>query len=277
MGTEARLAGHYAQVGLVDRIRDGLRRLGKSEAEVTVEDLAPVDDFHVGGRRATRHLLDQLELTAADRVLDVGCGIGGASRFAAATHGCRVTGVDLTERYVEAGNQLSDWVGLGGRVRLTVGNVLALPLADESIDKAFMLHVGMNIPDKQPLAEEVCRVIAPGGLFGVYDIMRIGDGELDFPVPWASTVEQSALATPDVYAEALGAAGFEVLSVNDRHAFALGFFEKMKVASAGGAGPPPLGLHLLMGPDAPVKYRNMMNNTLNGRIAPFEIVARKPG
>ncbi len=275
MTDSALVSKHYTRGDLLGAIRAGVEKLGKAPATVTIDDLAPVDEFHIGGRVATRSFLDQLSLVAADLVLDVGCGIGGSSRFAAHTYGCRVTGVDLTEEYVATGNALCGWVGLQDRVTLTQSNVLALQLPDVGFDKAFMLHVGMNIADKTALAKEVGRVLKPGGRFGIYDVMRASDEPLVFPVPWATVAEGSCVASPGDYRHALRAASFEIIHEQDRRGFALEFFERLKAQSAARTGPPPLGLHLLMGPTAITKVQNMIDNIAAGRIAPVEMIARK--
>lgn len=269
------VSDHYTRGDLLDAIRAGIEKSGKTPATITIDDLALVDEFHIGGRVATRAFLDQLSLAGADHVLDVGCGIGGSSRFAAHAYGCRVTGVDLTDEYVATGNVLCEWVGLRDHVTLTQGNVLTLKFPDEAFDKAFMLHVGMNIADKAALAREVGRVLKPGGLFGIYDVMRIGDEPLRFPVPWATVAEGSWVASPHDYRRALTAAGFEIVHEQDRRGFALEFFERLKTQSAGRSGPPPLGLHLLMGPTALSKVQNMIENIAAGRIAPVEMIAQK--
>ena len=81
----SQVADHYARGGLIAAIRDGLARMGKTETTVTAEDLAPVDEFHIGGRASTGDLAQQLALAAEDRVLDIGCGLGGPARQIAAT------------------------------------------------------------------------------------------------------------------------------------------------------------------------------------------------
>lgn len=65
-----------------------------------------MDEFHIGGRLATESFLGRLDIGAGHHVLDVDCGLGGGSRFAAQRYGCRVPGVDLTQEYVETGNEL---------------------------------------------------------------------------------------------------------------------------------------------------------------------------
>ena len=112
----SRVADHYARGDLVEAIREGLARIGKSETTVTADDLAPVDEFHIGGR-ATDALARQLSLAAEDRVLDIGCGLGGPARQIAAKYGCGVTGIDLTHDYVDAG-KCSLWMAAFGGARV---------------------------------------------------------------------------------------------------------------------------------------------------------------
>ncbi|MEZ5658657.1 MAG: class I SAM-dependent methyltransferase [Burkholderiaceae bacterium] len=277
MINEDTLARHYAQGNVLEAITAGIARLGKTPQTVTIDDLAPVDEFHVGGREATSAFLDQLGISGDDHLLDIGCGLGGASRLAAHRYGCRVTGIDLTAEYVQAGNTLCAWLGMADRIRLEQGNATVLMQPAASFDRATMLHVGMNIADKQGLARGVWRVLRPGGVFGIYDLMRVGDGELTFPVPWASEPGASALARPDDYHAALVGAGFEIIGERNRREFALEFYERMRGKAAAAGGPPPLGLHLLMGPQAATKLKNMIQNIARGNIAPIELIARKPG
>jgi ubiquinone/menaquinone biosynthesis C-methylase UbiE len=266
---------HYNHGGLLSAIRDGVQRLGKSADTVSVDDLGPVDEFHIGGRVATEIFLDQLDITADDSVLDVGCGLGGASRFAAQRYGCRVTGIDLTDEYVKTGNVLCAWVGLDNLITLEKGDATATPYPDGAFDTSYMMHVGMNISDKQSLASELHRILRPGGRLGIYDVMRVGNGALRFPVPWATNPEESEVAWPDEYRVALEAAGFRLIAESDRREFALEFFSQLQ-ARTEGAESAPLGLHVLMGDSAPEKVRNMIENVSQHRVAPVEIIVERP-
>ncbi len=182
---------HYSHGRLLDAILSGVGALGKTPDTVSVDDLAPVDEFHIGGRQASEDFIGQLGLSSDDLVLDVGCGIGGTARYVASTRGCRVSGLDLTPEYIETGQALCAWVGLADRVDLSRGSALAMPFESAHFDAAIMLHVGMNIADKAGLFTEVNRVLRPGGTFGVYDIMRTSDDPLVYPVPWATVPETS--------------------------------------------------------------------------------------
>ena len=266
---------HYAHGDLTEAIRAALVKQGKRADAVTADDLAPVDEFHVGGRKASADFLDQLGFDKQTQVLDVGCGLGGPARFVANRYGSRVTGIDLTAEYVETGNALCQWVGLSENVSLHQGSALALPFGEASFDGAYMMHVGMNIEDKERLASEVARVLRPGAVFGIYDVMQTGPGELTFPEPWATTADLSAVAEVDRYNRALENAGFQLVAERNRRDFALASFAEMRARAAAAGGPPPLGLHVVMGRNAPEKTRNFNDNVAAGRIAPVELIARK--
>ena len=265
---------HYTHGRLIRAITDGLASLGRTPQTVTVDDLGPVDEFHIGGRAATDELMNQLDLVKTLHVLDVGSGLGGAARFVGSRYGSRVTGIDLTAEYVDTARTLSEWTGLGGLLRFHHGSALETPFADAEFDRAYMLHVGMNIADKRALFGEVARVLKAGGTFGIYDVMSTGEGALAFPVPWAATPEISAVASPETYKAALRASKFQIVAERNRRDFAIEFFRTMRARMTQTGGPPPLGLHLVMGPDAATKIGNMMANIERGVIAPVELIAR---
>ena len=270
------VASHYTHGSLLDAIRDGVRRLGKTVDQVEIDDLGPVDEFHIGGRIATENFLDQLDIDDTHHVLDVGCGLGGASRYATQRYGCQVTGVDLTPEYIDTGNTLSEWVGLSKQIHLEVGEATALSHSDSTFDRAYVMHVGMNIADKDSLAAELHRVVRPGGRIGVYDIMQVVDGDLQFPVPWAGEPAGSSVSSPATYKRALDTAGFNVLSERNHRDFALEFFANLQTRVVKSDGPPALGLHILMGDTRAAKLKNMIENISRNLVAPVEIIAEKP-
>ncbi len=124
------VSDHYANSDLTRAIQNGLTQLGKTTSTVTIDDLAPLDEFHIGGRKATEDLIGRLMIAAGYHVLDVGCGLGGPARFVADRYECRISGIDLTFDYVETGNRLCEWVGLSDRVKLCQATALSVPFRD---------------------------------------------------------------------------------------------------------------------------------------------------
>lgn len=275
MTNEREVSEHYRHGDLLTAIEIGLAGLQRSRDTVTVDDLAAIDEFHIGGRTASESFLEQLALSGQDHVLDIGCGLGGAARFVASRFRSRVTGIDLSEEYITTGNRLCEWVGLDGQIELQHGSVLSMPFTNASFSAGYMMHVGMNIEDKTGLFAEVGRVLRDGAVLGVYDVMRTADGELNYPVPWAASTGTSCVASPAQYKACLEEAGFELVTERDRREFALEFFSELQARAASRHGPPPLGIHILMGRTAPDKVSNMIANVSAGLIAPVELVARK--
>jgi ubiquinone/menaquinone biosynthesis C-methylase UbiE len=269
------LSDHYIHGNLLQAIKTSIAKLGITLDSVTIDDLAPVDEFHVGGREATENLLQQLNFPAKSHILDVGCGLGGAARYVAQNYNSHVTGIDITKEFVETGKSLCSWVKLEKQVALKQGSVTDLPFQDEHFDGGYMLHVGMNIEDKDQLFREIFRVLRQGSKFGVYDIMRISDGDIDFPVPWATEESASKLSTPEQYQQALIKAGFDISQQNNRSEYALDYFKRLSEKTAANGGPPPLGLHTLMKDSGMVKINNMVKKIAVGYIAPVEITLCK--
>lgn len=300
--SEHELTAHYGRTGVVDEVLTKLGLGAPDDDNAGGDDntgpldpgaLAGVDEFHLGGRAATTALLADLDLGPDDRVLDVGSGIGGAARTMATTIGCRVTGVDLTPAFVELARRLTAATGLADRVGFQVGSALDLPFADATepdegdeadeggaadggFDAVTMLHVGMNIADKDGLMAELARVVRPGGTVAVYDVMLLGDEPssepLGYPMPWSPDEANSHLAGPDRYRSAMGRAGLTPGPVVDRRPLVLEVLER-----AATAGPPPVHLGHLMGGDWPTMFGNLRAAMQAGLVAPTQITATRPG
>ena len=253
------IQAHYAGAKLAERIFRSLEEAGISRTGVTPEVLAPFDEFHVGGITATARVADRLGLDPAHHLLDVGCGAGGPARVVAVRTGCQVTGIDLTPDFIDAGVELNRFCELGDQVTLTQGSALDMPYGPESFERAMMLHVGMNIADKTGLMSEVYRVLKPGGIFAVYDMMKVGTAAVNFPMPWASTAVVSAVEPPQVYIDAALASGFRLSSQHDETKAATGFFRKILETR-----PEPA-------PNTPDRFRNLAMEVTSGNLAPTEL------
>ncbi len=257
---------HYGFSGLMKEIETGLKLAGKNINSLTVDDLAPIDEFHTRGRASTLEVAGLANLTASDLILDVGCGLGGTARFLAEQYKCNVTGIDLTKEYVSVGKKLTELVGLGERVTLHHGNALDLPFEDAHFDIVWTEHAQMNIADKNRFYSEIARVLKPGGRLLFHDIFMGSAGSPVYPTPWAEDESISALATEAEASSTLKQVGFEIkvwmVKVQESSEFFRQVSTKMKAD-----GPPPLGIHLLMGDNAKKKLQNYARNLNGNRVS----------
>lgn len=265
---------HYSRGQILDSILRALREEGKDLARLKPEDLAPVDEFHVRGREATVELACRASLEPGSRVLDVGCGLGGSARYLAAEQKCRVTGIDLTQEYVDVASALADMVGLSDQVAFRRASALAMPFDDGSFDVVWTQHVQMNIADKRAFYREIARVTRPQGLFLFHDIFQGDGGPLHYPVPWAEEPSISFLAAPGEVRQILEDLGFVIHDWVDKTEPSLQWIvaaiEKGKLS-----GQPPLGTHLLMGATAKTKLENAIRNLREGRFVVYQACAEQ--
>jgi len=252
----------YGSYSRIAAVQDALRAAGFGEGPIPWEALAQLDQFHVGGLAATRQLALRLAIVPRSRVLDVGSGLGGPSRFLAATYGCDVTGIDLTAPFVEIAEMLTQRTGLGDRVRSVVGDATDLPFDDVYFDIAWTQHVAMNIADRAGLYAGVYRVLVPGGRFAMYDVISGDSGPIEYPVPWASDVSVSYVTSAAEMRGALETAGFAIEVWEDTTQLALAWFAAPAPADAGhGAA---LALPIVAGADFPARAGNLARNIREG-------------
>lgn len=268
--TTATIRAHYGSAGLTERIKSALSSTVPDGQLLTVDELAPLDQFHVRGLLATAELASAAGVEPSTSVLDVGCGIGGPARSLAAVFGCKVTGVDLSPAFIDAAEYLTARTGLSSRVSFQVGDALHLPFKDAAFDVLLLQHVAMNIQDRGALYDEVARVLRPGGRFGTYDLV-IRRGEVAYPVPWAHDSSTSFLLTEADTRVALEQAGFTPIVWRDDTEAALEWFKKTM------AGPPQNGLSLavIMGQEMREMASNLARNVRENRLGVLFAVLKR--
>ena len=252
---------HYRATGLTERLKTALTALGSEDQRLTPQQLGALDQFHTRGLAATAELAQFTGITGDTVVLDVGSGVGGPARYLSATYGCRVTGVDLSEPFVDAARYLTERTGQSGQVSFQVASALELPFDDSHFDVVLLQHVAMNIAERPRLYREIRRVLKSGGKFATYDVV-LNSGEPHYPVPWARTPTTSFLLTAAATREAIESAGFHELRWQDDTEAA-----KTWVATLRASGPPPSpNLGVVMGPDFAQLAANMGRSFMEGRL-----------
>ncbi len=257
---------HYGGGGrLAQKIAEGLQSAGKSLDGIKTIDLAAIDEFHFRGRTATLEMAEKMRLSKDSNILDIGSGLGGAARTLAEEYGCQVTGIDLTREFCEAAGIMSGWVGLSDRTDFMQGDATNLPFSSDQFDAAMTLHVAMNIAAKDKVYEQVQRVLKPGGIFAIYDILQGEGGDAYYPAPWARDSSISHLASIEEMEEYLTNAGFKIIEVKDSTKESLNWLEA-RTKSGSDQNSSPFTTQILFGDIFPEMVRNQIIGLRERRI-----------
>ncbi|MGH2548045.1 MAG: class I SAM-dependent methyltransferase [Thermomicrobiales bacterium] len=275
MSDELTVEQHYGNDSFTNRITAALETAGFTGNDITWSDLAPLDQFHTRGLPASRELAAMLEIAPGSTILDVGCGIGGSSRFLAATFGGDVTGIDLTPSFIETAILLSERTGLADSTHFEVADALALPFPNESFDYAWTQHVAMNIHDRATFYSEIHRVLKPGGRLAIHDVMAGPITPLHFPVPWARNPELSYLMAPDHMRDLLIETGFAIVKWSDASGLTKSWLDERQRTAPKAPQPGALGLHMVMGPEFGEMFDNLARNISEERVAFVQTVVEK--
>jgi sarcosine/dimethylglycine N-methyltransferase len=261
---------HYGATSLTERLDAALGALGPQDLRLTPEQLGALDQFHTRGLAATAELARLAGITVAMSVLDVGAGIGGPARFLAATFGCRVTGVDLSEPFVQAARYLTERTGQGAQVSPD-GQRSGTSFRGRRFRRRVSAACGEEYsrpgaalprdPTRAHVKRQVC------------DLRR--RVEKWRAVPWARTPATSFLLTATATRDEIEPAGFRTIVWQDDTETAKAWIARLRAS-----GPPPSpNLSVIMGPDFAQLATNLGRNLIEGRLgvltAVFEAAAAK--
>lgn len=265
---------YYSPNGLYNKIVEALDKLGKDLSKITPDDLQPVDEFHIRGDTATKELIELSGFTPHMHILDVGCGVGGSTRRLSHETGCRVTGIDLSDEYIDAAERLTTLLGMEDKVDFLATSALDLPYEDNTFDGVWSLQMNMNVEDKLGWMRETFRVLKPGGRAVIYEVCGNKNTPQHFPVPWAQDASMSFLIPPDAFRSVIETAGFDIVSWKDKTDLAQKAFANAK-EPVGEPSLPVLGVYMLVGEDISTKAWNLHRNLDEERVSLIETLAVK--
>lgn len=225
---DTKLNNHYGKIDIVTKVLEQFKRKNIDINKITRKDLEFMEEFHIGGRVATRDMAEFAKIPAGAKVLDIGCGVGGPARTLTDEFSCEVIGVDVTPQFIDAAIKLSELVGMGDKMQFLVGNATKqLSFESKTFDYVWLQHVTMNIEDKQNLFYEIKRLLKDTGKLVFYEVIKGNDQELDFPVLWSPSQELSFLINEKAYKSLLQNAGLVEEVFEDRSDFAQNWFQKL--------------------------------------------------
>ena len=258
------IENHYLVNNLYDNILEKLKSIGVGINEVKRTDLSRVDEFHVRGLEVSKELAQNI-ISNNLKVLDVGCGLGGPARMLADEKNCMVTGLDLSQEFIDTAKALSKLVNLDSKTTFLKGDALDLPFEDNSFDVVWTQHVQMNILEKKKFYSEIFRVLKTGGKFLYYDIFKSSDNDINYPMPWASREDLSHLINITELEIIFNSLGFNSFSKKNQTNAGLNSIKQM-LSNIKEFGPPKMGLNVLMGKDTKEKILNAFNHFDRGDL-----------
>lgn len=268
---------HYNPSNLVVKIQQGLKQAGKSLEKLQSKDLSLLDQLHTGGAKATISLLKKTHPKPGDQVLDAGCGIGGSSRLMVELFGCQVTGVDISEMFIDTADFLTRHTHLEHQVQFQTASLLDMPFEDHSFDLILCQHVLMNLQDKETVIRDFFRILKPGGKLVLHEITQGSHMEpFLLPVPWASSKDISFLVSWEQLSQILSSGGFHSIFFENQSNAALEWWQlAKKITAKRKFNPNALGPGLIFGDNARFFPQNMAHNFQLDCIRLYEAVFQK--
>ncbi|MFH1382687.1 MAG: class I SAM-dependent methyltransferase [Chloroflexota bacterium] len=125
---------------------------------------------HMGGLKATEQLVELCHIKQGKYVLVVGCGVGVTPCYLAERYGCKVVGVDLSEKMVGRSKERARRKGIEDKVEFRVADAQDLPFEDAIFDAIICESVNAFVENKPGALSEYVRVIKPGGYAGINEV-----------------------------------------------------------------------------------------------------------
>ncbi|HIF88732.1 MAG TPA: methyltransferase domain-containing protein [Candidatus Thioglobus sp.] len=270
-------SSHYRRHNLEQLVRAALNHAKQLNKPFDHKIIAAVDQFHIGGLAATLKMIELAGFNPQDKVLDVGCGIGGAARTIACTSNCHVTGVDLSEDYCQAARLISKQLNMGNQTKFIRANALKMPFKKNSYSALWTQHITMNICDKKALMTEFYRVLKPAGQLLMYEVLcttRANDS-VNYPLPWAKESKDSFLDNIHNYGALIHNCGFELNHLQDVSSTAIVSIQRVIERIKQGGKKEP-GLEIILGESFLTMMENLLEALQNDRLSVVEFVATKP-
>lgn len=245
----------------------------------TIYQLAPIDQLHIGGIKASEKLLLQLEKLQPKRILEIGSGTGGlmrliSNRFNTETSSIEITGVDITHRFNALNRSITELFRKGSPVEIVTCDAQQLPFADNSFDCIIFQHSLLNIPDTEGCLRECRRIMDTNSTLLLHEVIQGPNPEqMRYPVPWARTADQSHLLTLTELTELLQVSGFTLDNTDHWSEEALAWRKRQasKENNTHTNKAPPISPTQILGDDFNKMAPNLIANLSSGSIEVWQL------
>lgn len=176
---------------------------------------APDDDIFTASHRTVVKMASLLNPSAADNVLDIGAGYGGAARYLAKSVGCHLTCLNLSEVQNDRNRQLNQEQGVADKITVVDGNFEAIAAAANSFSAVWSQDAILHSGNRQQVIAEVARVLKSGGDFIFTDIMQQDNCPEGVLEPVLARIHLDSLGSVDFYRQVGSANGLSELQFVD--------------------------------------------------------------
>lgn len=244
-----------------------------------VYQLAPVDQLHIGGIKASLKLLQRIKESGAKRILDIGSGLGGLMRLLERETGRSVIGVDITHELNKVNRALSALTSDSQPPFVITADAHHLPFGDAQFDLVLFQHSLLNMPDDIQVLSECQRVLSEGGQLLLHEVIQGPEHQqMCYPVPWARDPQHSHLLNQQQLTERLRDCGFQIETLNDWSEEALNWRKRQSEKEREHPSTPAtVSPALILGPEFLQMGRNVMNNLEKQAACVIELSAKKLG
>lgn len=257
------------------RLEEALARLITAYPEgPTLYQLAPLDQLHIGGIKASEHLARLIDTLTPTSVLDIGSGLGGLLRVCNKQQPNRhYYALDITPALSVMNHKLNQISG-GDTIQVVTGDAHYLPFADASIDLIVMQHSLLNIPDKAQALAECYRVLREGGHLVLHEVVAgAHPEEMRYPVPWAQSAALSFLDSTTALEARITESGFKIVTSQDWTADALIWRQRQTQKNTDT--PAVVSPADVLGTDFTQMGANVASNLANNAIGIVQLVASR--
>ena len=274
MISKSDIENFWTRGDVFSRVHQAMSETGLINKKLEIEELFPIDQYHARGIAATVDLGKRMPISKNQKIIDIGCGLGGPARYYAKEFKCFITGIDITPSFVEIGNEFNRLTSMSDNVELLVGNGEVLDFDNETFDGAYSQHVTMNISNREKFFSEAFRVLKKDSFFAFSEHGLGEKGNPIFPLPWADTEKMSFLLPPEetiLLLKKVGFSNIEIIETGDKY---ISGYEKLTNPSAKKENP-ILGIHVIGGGSMKERSVNSMKSIKENRTLPFEVVCKK--
>lgn len=182
--------------------------------QLTVSDFTPIDVIRPTNNELLSDFLSRYNNTVPLKILDIGCGLGGASRYLASL-GHSLIGCDVLPHFIELGRRINSLVNLSGNVTLQNKGIYDVEVEPSSFDIVILLGVLMNIPGQEPILK-LPSYLNSTGLIYIEDYFLEKETELDEREAGAlNGFHKVPFRKRSEYIESFRVAGLEVVEIID--------------------------------------------------------------